>query len=257
MDLINQNKKEHEEHLKAILEFLKKEELYAKFSKCEFWIPKVQFLGHVIDSQGIHVDPTKIESIKDWESPKSPMEIRQFLGLVGYYRRFIEGFSKIAKPMTKLTQKKVKFEWGDKQETSFQLLKQKLCSAPILDLSEGSKDFIVYCDASIKGLGAMLIQREKVIAYASRQLKIHEKNYTTNDLELGVAVFSLKFWRHYLYGTKCTVFTDHKSLQHILNQKELNMRQHRWLELLSDYDCEIRYHPGKANVVVDALSRKE
>nr|GEY03991.1 putative reverse transcriptase domain-containing protein [Tanacetum cinerariifolium] len=185
------------------------------------------------------------------------MEIHQFLGLAGYYRRFIEGFSKIAKPMTKLTQKKVKFEWGDKQETAFQLLKQKLCSAPILALPEGSEDFIVYCDASNKGLGAVLMQREKVISYASRQLKIHEKNYMTHDLELGAVVFALKIWRHYLYGTKCTVFTDHKSLQHILDQKELNMRQRRWLELLSDYDCDIHYHPGKANVISDALSRKE
>nr|GFB60650.1 putative reverse transcriptase domain-containing protein [Tanacetum cinerariifolium] len=161
--------------------------------------------------------------------------------------------------MTKLTQYKVKFEWGDKQEAAFQLLKQKLCSAPILALPEGSEDFIVYCDASAsnKGLGAVLMQREKVISYASRQLKIHEQNYTTHDLELGAVVFALKIWRHYLYGTKCTVFTDHKSLQHILDQKELNMRQRRWLELLSDYDCEIRYHPGKANVVADALSRKE
>nr|GFC45445.1 putative reverse transcriptase domain-containing protein [Tanacetum cinerariifolium] len=126
------DEKEHEEHLKAILKLLKKEELYAKFSKCEFWIPKVQFLSHVIDSQSIHVDPAKIESVKDWASPKSPMEIRQFLGLTGYYRRFIEGFSKIAKTMTKLIQKKIKFGWGDKQEAAFQLLKQKLCSAPIL-----------------------------------------------------------------------------------------------------------------------------
>nr|GFA47702.1 retrovirus-related Pol polyprotein from transposon 17.6 [Tanacetum cinerariifolium] len=154
--------------------------------------------------EGIYVDPAKIESIKDWVSPKSPTEIRQFLGLAG---------------------------------------------APILALPEGSEDFIAYCDASIKGLGAVLMQRGKVISYASRQLKIHEKNYTTNDLELGAVVFALKIWRHYLYGTKCTVFTDHKSLQHILNQKDLNMRQRRWLELLSDYDCEIRYHPGKANVV--------
>ncbi|GKA73898.1 putative reverse transcriptase domain-containing protein [Tanacetum coccineum] len=228
--IYSKNKEEHEEHLKQILELLKKEELYAKFSKCEFWIPKVQFLGHVIDSEGIHVDPAKIESIKDWTSPKSPTEIRQFLGLAGYYRRFIEGFSKIAKPMTKLTQKKVKFEWGDKQEAAFQLLKQKLCSAPILALPEGSEDFIAYCDASKKGLGAVLMQREKVISYASRQLKIHEKNYTTHDLELGAVVFALKIWRHYLYGTKCTVFTDHKSLQHILDQKELNMRQRRWLD---------------------------
>ncbi|GKA04798.1 putative reverse transcriptase domain-containing protein [Tanacetum coccineum] len=159
--------------------------------------------------------------------------------------------------MTKLTQKGVKFDWGDKQEAAFQLLKQKLCSAPILALPEGSEDFIAYCDASKKGLGIVLMQREKVISYASSLLKNHEKNYTTHDLELGAVVFILKIWRHYLYGTKCTMFTDHKSLQHILDQKELNMRQRRWLELLSDYDCEIRYHPGKANVVADALSRKE
>nr|GFB97215.1 putative reverse transcriptase domain-containing protein [Tanacetum cinerariifolium] len=202
--IYSKNKKEHEEHLKAILELLKKEEF-----------------------QGIHVDPTKIESVKDWASPNSPTKIRQFLRLAGYYRRFIEGFSKIAKPMTKLTQKKVKFKWGDKQEAAFQLLKQKLCSAPILALPKGSEDFIIYCDASNKGLGDMLMQREKVISFASRQLKIHEKNYTTQDLELGAVVFALKIWRHYMYGTKCTVFTDHKSLQHILDQKELNMRQHR------------------------------
>ncbi|GJW20671.1 putative reverse transcriptase domain-containing protein [Tanacetum coccineum] len=255
--IYSKNKQEHAEHLKLILELLRREQLYAKFSKCEFWIPKVQFLGHMIDSQGLHVDPAKIESVKYWASPKSATKIRQFLGLAGYYQRFIEGFSKIAKPMTKLTQKKIKFDWSNKAEAAFQLIKQKLCSASILALPEGNEDFIAYCDASIKGLGAVLMQREKVIAYASRQLKIHEKNYTTHDLELGAVVFALKIWRHYLYGTKCTVFTDHKSLQHILDQKELNMRQRRWLELLSDYDCEIRYHPGKANVVADALSRKE
>ncbi|GJY95825.1 putative reverse transcriptase domain-containing protein [Tanacetum coccineum] len=156
--IYSKNKKEHEEHLKAILELLKKEELYAKFSKCEFRLTKVQFLGHVIDIQGIHVDPAKIESIKDWASPKTPMEIRQFLGFAGYYRRFIKGFSKISKSMTKLTQKGVKFDWGDKQEATFQLIKQKLCSEPILALTERSKDFIIYCDASIKGLGAVLMK---------------------------------------------------------------------------------------------------
>nr|GEW44684.1 putative reverse transcriptase domain-containing protein [Tanacetum cinerariifolium] len=179
-------------------------------------------------------NPVKIKSIKDWASPKSSTEIRRFLGLAGYHRRFIEGFSKIAKLMTKLTQKSVKFEWTEKAETAFQLLKQKLCSASILALPE-----------------------EKVIAYASRQLKIHEKNYTTHNLELRAVVFALKMQRHYLYGMKCVVFADHKSLQHILDQKELNMRQRRWLELLSDYTFEIRYHPGKANVVADALSQKE
>ncbi|GJX77015.1 putative reverse transcriptase domain-containing protein [Tanacetum coccineum] len=190
------SKEEHAEHLKLILELLKKEELYAKFSKCEFGLSKVQFLG-----------------------------------LAGYYRRFIEGFLKITKPITKLTQKSVKFDWTEKAEAAFQLLKQKLC--------------------------AVLMQKEKVIAYTSRQLKIHEKNYTTHDLELGAVVFALKIWRHYLYGTKCIVFTDHKILQHILDQKKLNMRQCRWLEFLSDYNCEIRYHSGKANMVADALSRKE
>ncbi|GJU88287.1 putative reverse transcriptase domain-containing protein [Tanacetum coccineum] len=222
--IYSKNKQEHEEHLKLILELLKKEQLYAKFSKCRILNSKVTV---------------------PWSR------------LAGFYRRFIKGFSKIAKPMTKLTQKKVKSDRGDKAKAAFQLIKQKLCSALILALPEGSEDFIVYYDASIKGLGVVLMQREKVIVYASRQLEIHEKNYTTHDLELDALVFALKIWRHYLYGTKCTVFTDHKSLQHILDQKELNMRQRLWLELLSDYDCEIRYHPGKANVIAEALSRKE
>ncbi|GJT41387.1 putative nucleotidyltransferase, ribonuclease H [Tanacetum coccineum] len=223
--IYSRNKEEHTDHLRIILELLRKEKLYAKFSKCDFWISIVQFLGHLIDSQGLHVDPAKIEAI--------------------------------AKSLTKLTQKNKKYIWGEDQESAFQLLKQKLCEAPILALPEGNDDFVIYCDASYQGLGAVLMQTEKVIAYASRQLKPNEENYTTHDLELGVVVFALKIWRHYLYGTKCTMFTDHKSLLHILKQKELNMRQRRWLELLVDYDCEIRYHPGKANVVADALSQTE
>ncbi|GJS59542.1 putative reverse transcriptase domain-containing protein, partial [Tanacetum coccineum] len=217
----------------------------------------VQFLGHVIDVNGVHVDPAKIKAIKNWAAPTTPTEVRQFLGFVGYYRRFIEGFYLISKPLTKLTQKDKKYEWGKEDEEAFQTLKQKLCSAPILALPEGTKDFVVYCDASLKCYGAVLMQREKVTAYASRQLKTHKENYTTHDLELGAIVFSLRLWRHYLYGTKCVAFTDHKRLRYILNQKELNLRQRRWIELLSDYDCEIRYHLGKANVVADALSQKE
>ncbi|GJV66323.1 putative nucleotidyltransferase, ribonuclease H [Tanacetum coccineum] len=190
--IYSRNKEEHANHLRIILELLQKEKLYAKFSKCDFWIRIVQFLGHLIDSQGLHVDPAKIEAVKNWTSPTTPTEVRQFLGLAGYYRRFIEGFSKIAKPLTKLTQKNKNYIWGEEQESAFQLLKQKLCEAPILALPEGNNDFVVYCDASLQGLGAVLMQREKVIAYASRQLKPHEENYTTHDLELGAVVFALK-----------------------------------------------------------------
>nr|GEV02568.1 putative reverse transcriptase domain-containing protein [Tanacetum cinerariifolium] len=172
----------------------------------------------------------EVEAIRNWSVPTTPME---------------------TDPKNK------KYERGMEEEEAFKTLKQKLCSTPILALPEGTKNFILYCDASLKGFGVVLIQREKVIAYASRQLKKHEENYTTHDLELGVVVFALRLWRHYLYDTKCTVYTDHKSLQYILDQKELNMRQRHWIEPLSDYDCEIRYHPGKGNVVADALSQKD
>nr|GEY77188.1 putative reverse transcriptase domain-containing protein [Tanacetum cinerariifolium] len=167
------NRKEHEGHLRLVLKLLKEEELYAKFSKCEFWLSKIQFLGHVVDSKGIHVDPAKIEAIKDWDSPKTPTEIRQIL---------------------------------EKAEAAFYLLKQKLCSALILALPEGSENFVVYCDASHKGLCTVLMQKEKVIAYASCQLKVYEKNYTTHDLELGAVVFALKMWRHYLYAGQDTIW---------------------------------------------------
>ncbi|GJX94438.1 putative reverse transcriptase domain-containing protein [Tanacetum coccineum] len=182
--IYSKSKEDHEVHLKLVMELLKKEKLFVKFSKYEFWLQEVHFLGHVVNSNGIHVDPSKIEAVQNWKVPKTPYGIRSFLGFAGY----------------------------------------------------------------------VLMQRGKVIAYASRQLKIHEKNYTTHDLELGAVVFALKTWRHYLYGTKSVIYMDHKSLQHIFDQKELNMRQRRWIELFSDFDSEIRYHPRKANVVADALS---
>ncbi|KAJ9539320.1 hypothetical protein OSB04_032053 [Centaurea solstitialis] len=254
--IYSKSQEEHEQHLRMTLELLKQEKLYAKFSKCEFWIREVQFLGHVINEKGIMVDPNKIECITKWKTPQSVIEIRSFLGLAGYYRKFIQDFSKIAIPLTSLTKKANKFEWGSSQEKAFQTLKDKLSSAPILGLPEGVEDFVVYSDASKQGLGCVLMQRNKVIAFASRQLRIHETNYPIHDLELAAVVFALKIWRHYLYGTKCILYTDHKSLKYLFDQKELNMRQRRWMELLKDYDCEIKYHPGKANVVADALSRK-
>ena len=254
--IYSKNKQDHGRHLREVLEVLKKEKLYAKFSKCDFWIREVQFLGHVVNYKGIKVDPAKIEVVMQWETPKSPTEIRSFLGLAGYYRRFIKDFSSIAAPLTTLTRKGIKYTWNEKQELAFGELKRRLCEAPILALPEGIEDFVVFSDASGVGLGCVLTQRDKVIAYASRQLKIHERNYPTHDLELAAVVFALKIWRHYLYGTRCKLFTDHKSLQYLYSQKELNNRQRRWLELLKDYDCEILYHPGKANIVADALSRK-
>nr|GEZ05850.1 retrotransposon protein, putative, Ty3-gypsy subclass [Tanacetum cinerariifolium] len=213
--IYSKTQEEHVEHLRLVLELLKKEKLYAKFSKCEFWLREVQFIGHVINGNEIHVDPNKIE----------------------------------AKCKT--------FNLGEEQEWAFQTLKDKLCNAPILALFDRPEDFVVYYDASKIGLGCVLMQRGKVIAYASRQLKIHENNYTTHDLELGAVVFSLNIQRHYLYKTKSVIYIDIKNLQHIFSQKELNMRRCRWIELFSDYDCEIRNHPGKENVMGDALSRKE
>ncbi|GKB12459.1 putative reverse transcriptase domain-containing protein [Tanacetum coccineum] len=199
---------------------------------CKPYLDKfvIVFIDDILIYSRLHVDLAKIEAVMNCTSPTTPTEIRQFLGLVGYYHRFIKDFSKIEKSLTELTLKNKKYIWGENQESAFQLLKQKQCEAPILALPEENDDFVVYFDASHQGLGAVLMQREKVIAYATQQLKPNEENYTTHDLKLGAVVFALKIWRHYLYGTKCTVF---------------------------NYDCKIRYHLGKANVVADALSQKE
>ncbi|WVZ93199.1 hypothetical protein U9M48_039199 [Paspalum notatum var. saurae] len=237
----SKNKKEHEEHLRIVLSRLREHKLYAKFSKCAFWLNEVAFLGHVLSEKGVAVDPSKVED--------TVTEIRSFLGLAGYYRRFIKGFSKIAKPMTALTQKNAKFVWSPKCDEAFQTLKKLLTSAPILPQPDITKPFEVYCDASGSGLGCVLMQEGRVIAYASCQLRKHKVNYPTHDLELLVVVHALKKWRHYLLGNTCHIYTDHKSLKYIFTQPEINMRQRYWLELIKDYDLDIHYHPGKANVV--------
>ncbi|KAJ0752693.1 putative nucleotidyltransferase, Ribonuclease H [Helianthus annuus] len=242
----SKSREEHEAHLHVVLGTLRHEKLYAKFSKCDFWLSQLSFLGHVISAEGIMVDPTKVEAITKWPRPTSVTEIRSFLGLAGYYRRFVERFSLIALPLTKLLRKGVKYSWNEEQEKSFEELKKRLVSSPILALPSGSGGYQVYSDASKKGLGCVLMQHGKVIAYASRHLKPYEVNYPTHDLELAAVVFALKIWRHYLYGESCDIFTDHKSLKYIFTQKELNMRQRRWLEILKDYDANIQYHPGKA-----------
>nr|GEW76682.1 putative reverse transcriptase domain-containing protein [Tanacetum cinerariifolium] len=249
-------KEEHEEHVRIVLRTLRQEKLYAKFLKCEFWLGQLAFLGHIMLADGITMDLAKVEAITKWPRPKTVTKVRSFLGLAGYYRRFEEGFSCLALPLTKLMRKGEKFVWNEEREKSFEELKKRLVSAPILTLPSGSGGFQIYSDASKKEIGCVLMQHGKVIAYASRQLKPYEANYPTHDLELAVVVFALKIWRHHLYGETCDIFTDHKSLKYIFTHKELNMRQRRQLELLKDYDTNIQYHPGKANVVADALSRK-
>ncbi|WVZ52807.1 LOW QUALITY PROTEIN: hypothetical protein U9M48_003829 [Paspalum notatum var. saurae] len=254
--IYSKSEKEHEEHLKIVLTRLREHKLYAKFSKCAFWLKEVSFLGHILSEKGVAVDPSKVKDVLNWKQPETVTEIRSFLGLAGYYRRFIKDFSKTAKPMTSLTKKNAKYLWSSNCEEAFQTLKKLLTSAPVLAQPDVTKPFDVYCDASGNGLGCVLMQEGRVIAYASRQLRKHEANYPTHDLELAAVVHALKIWRHYLLGNTCHIYTDHKSLKYILSQPELNMRQRRWLELIKDYDLEIHYHPGKANVVADALSRK-
>jgi hypothetical protein len=214
------------------------------------------FLGHVISAEGIAVDPRKIQEVLEWKSPKSVTQIRSFLGLAGYYHRFIPNFSKIAKPMTQLLEKEAKFKWSPQYEKTFLTLKKLLTTAPVLAQPDIKKPFDVYCDASGMGIGGVLMQDGRAIAYALRQLRCHEEHYPTHDLELLAVVHTLKVWRHYLLGNLVHIYTDHKSLKYLFIQPDLNMRQRRWLELIKDYELEVHYHPGKANVVADALSRK-
>jgi hypothetical protein len=230
--------------------------LYAKLSKCDFLLREIKFLGHTISQVGISVDPEKVQEVMDWKPPTTVRQIRSFLGLAGYYRRFILDFSRIAKPMTELLKKGVKVEWSQKCEDGFHALRQHLTTALVLAQPDNTKSFDVYCDASGTGLGCVLMQDNQVIAYASRALRPHEQNYPTHDLELAAVVHALKIWRHYLMGAHCNIYIDHKSLKYSFTQANLNTRQRRWLELIKDYDLEVHYHSGKANVVADALSQK-
>jgi hypothetical protein len=254
--IYSKSKVEHAKHIRIVLQRLRDHKLYAKFSKCEILLDNVKFLGHTISKDGISVDPSKVQEVMDWKPPKSVHQIRSFLGLAGYYHRFLPDFSRIAKPMTKLLKKGVKLVWSEECDQAFHTLRKHLTSAPVLTQPDMSKPFEVFCDASGTGLGCVLMQENRVIAYASRALRPHEKNYPTHDLELGAVVHALKLCRHYLMGNHCNIYTDHKSLKYIFTQSDLNMRQRRWLELIKDYDLEVHYHPGKANVVADALSRK-
>jgi hypothetical protein len=217
---------------------------------------EVPFLGHVISLEGISVDPGKVWDVLDWKPPRTVHQVCSFLGLVAYYCRFIPNFSKITKPITDLLKKDGKYIWNVEHDEEFQTLKKLRTTSPVLTQPDITKSFYVYCDASGTRLRCVLMQDGRAIAYSSRQLRHHEERYPTHDLELAVVVLALRTWRHYLLGNVVHIFTNHKSLKYIFTQVDLNMRQRRWLELITDYDLEVHYHLGKANVVADALSHK-
>nr|AAM01170.2 Putative retroelement [Oryza sativa Japonica Group]ABB46922.1 retrotransposon protein, putative, Ty3-gypsy subclass [Oryza sativa Japonica Group] len=253
--IYSQSEEDHQHHLRLVLGKLREHQLYAKLSKCEFWLSEVKFLGHVISAKGVAVDPETVTAVTDWKQPKTVTQIRSFLGLAGYYRRFIENFSKIARPMTQLLKKEEKFVWSPQCEKAFQTLKEKLVSSPVLILPDTRKDFVVYCDASRQGLGCVLMQDGHVVAYASRQLRPHEGNYPTHDLELAAVVHALKIWRHYLIGNRCEIYTDHKSLKYIFTQSDLNLQQRRWelkqLILQEAHESPYSIHPGSTKMYLD------
>jgi hypothetical protein len=252
----SRSEEEHEKHLHLVLQKLREHKLYAKLSKCEFCLKQVAFLGHIISKGGMYVDPSKVQDVLSWNALMSVSDIWSFLRLARYYRRFIERFLKISKPMTVLLEKDKNFEWTPAREASFQELKKRLMTTLILVMLDMEKSFSIYCDASGQRLWCVLMQDGHVVAYASWQLRKHEAHYPTHDLELATIVHALKIWRHYLMGKRCDLYTDHKSLKYIFTQMNLNLRQRRWLELIMDYDLGINYHPVKVNVVADALSRR-
>jgi len=239
-----------------VLQTLREHQLYAKFSKCDFFQEEIQYLGHVITKEGIAVDPEKVKAIMEWPVPKDVADIRSFMGLAGYYRRFAKNFSKVAFPITSLQKKGRAFQWTPECQRSFEHLKQLLTTTPILSIADPDKEYVVCTDASKEGLGGVLMQEGKVIAYESRKLKEHEQKYSAYDLELAVVIHALKMWRHYLMGRKFLLLTDHHSLTNYFSQPTLNARQARWTYFLSTFDFDIKHLQGKENRVADALSRK-
>eukprot|EP00253_Pinus_taeda_P005649 PITA_05649 len=247
---------EHYEHLRMVLQTLREHQLYAKFSKCDFFKEEIQYLGHVITKDGIAVGPEKIKAIMEWPVPKDVADVRSVMGLAGYYRRFVEGFSKVAFPITSLQKKGKVFHWTLSYQKSFEQLKHLLTTTPILSIADPNKDYVVCTDTSKEGLGGVLMQEGKVIAYESRKLKEHEQKYSSYDLELAAVIHALKMWRHYLMGRKFLLFTDHHSLTNYFSQPTLNARQAWWMDFLSGFDFDIKHLQGKENRVADALSQK-
>lgn len=252
----SKSEEEHHEHVRKVLEVLRQHKLYAKRSKCTFFTPQIEYLGFVVTQDGITVDPAKVKDILEWPVPVSVKEIRGFLGITGWYRVFIRDYSLIAAPLTNLLKKECKIIWLPEHQESFEKLKAIISFEPVLKLPDFSQPFEVVTDASKLALGGVLNREERPVAFTSRKLRAYELNYTTHDLELLAVIHALKLWRHYLLGRKFQLVTDHRSLKWIFTQESLNMRQRRWIEVLHEFEFDIKYRPGKENVVADALSRK-
>jgi hypothetical protein len=253
--IYSKNREEHEEHLRLVLQVLREHRLYAKFSKCDFFQKQIHYMGHIISEEGVAVDPDKIRSIMEWPTLMDVSDIRSSMGLTGYYRRFIKGFSKIGFPITALQKKGAKFTWTQECEERFQSLKHLLTHAPVLKIANPEADFLLCTNSWKEGLIRVLMQGGSVVCYESRKLNEHEVNYVIHDLELAIIVHTLKMWRHYLLGRKFVLMTDHCGLLYLFDQPKLNARQARWMAFLSEFDFEIKHIKGKENKVADALSR--
>ena len=260
-DILIYSKKlqDHIDHVRRTLQILREHRLYAKVSKCAFFRHEVEYLGHVVTAAGIHPDQKKVQAVRDWKIPETVHDIRSFLGLAGYYRRFIPQFARIAAPLTELTKKTVPWRWSLREGEAFNALKDALLSAPVLHLADAKKEYTVTCDASDYAVGAVLSQKyedgEHPVAYESRKMNSAEMNYPTHERELLAVIHALRTWRHYLAGQKFSVVTDHYSLQYLKTQPQLSKRQARWLDFIAEFDFNIVHKPGKSNVVADALSR--
>lgn len=253
----------HLDHLKQVLDRLRQEKLFAKRSKCEFNIKEIAFLGHVLSAGKVAMDPSKVSALREWSTPKSASDVRRFIGLAGYYHRFVNKFAEIAAPLYAAMAKMSDFTWTEIHETAFRRLIDSISSAPVLRIPDFSKPFIVTCDASVIAVGSVLSQifhdGEHPIAFYSHKLESAESRYPSHELELLAIVKSLERWRCYLEGSKFIVKTDHESLRYVRRQKQMSRRMYRWVELLEsfDFDFSIEYQPGRSNVVADALSRMQ
>lgn len=256
ISIYSQTAEEHEEHVQKVLHLLRQHKLYAKKSKCTFFTPKIEYLGFIVSQEGIFVDPAKVKDMVEWPQLKSVSEVREFLGITGWYRTFLRVYALRATLLTNLIKKGSKINWTSYHQASFDKLKSHVTTTPCIKLPNFSQPFKVVTNASGIAIGGVLVQDKRPVAFTSRKLQVHEKNYPTHDLELLAVIHALKLWRHYLLGDKFQLVTDHQSLKWIFTQPTLNMRQRRWVELFQEYNFDILFWPRKHNVVADALNQK-